>query len=160
MEVRNRAILTDTVQFYFDRRGIDEEIQFQFHERETGRIMVELHTASLVGYKNIVFIEKLVWALMPSGANYELVNVVKNVQGDTEVEIKETIEEIKTTITKTVEISIPAHNFLEESGEISPEAFEALKAKPEASPRVKNQRELPNIDTSTDVTMFPGKKKK
>lgn len=67
--------LSETVQFYFGKRGIKEVVDFKYNVPGAGRLLVELHTKELLRYEDLSFIEKLVFALMPIGIMYEFVNV-------------------------------------------------------------------------------------
>lgn len=76
MEEKYKNQLTETVQFYFNRRGLNETAEFNYKVPGAGRLIVELHTKELLCYVDLAFIEKLVFALMPIGIMYELVNLV------------------------------------------------------------------------------------
>ena len=76
MRIENVKDLTETVQAYYDRYGIDEKAELEIKELNAMPIQIEVHTKKLLTYEHLVRLTNVLWLLMPVGVMHELVNVV------------------------------------------------------------------------------------
>jgi hypothetical protein len=115
--------LTETIQAYYDRNGINEKADVVVNEVNPGALKIEVHTNKLLTYIHLVHVSSIVWALMPMGVTHEVINVVLDVQHKEQkittdgFEMKNVVEPANALPDPSTSVTMPGVN---EAGEIVP----------------------------------------
>jgi hypothetical protein len=119
----NLTQLTETIQAYYDRSGIEEKADVKLKDGAGAHLTIEVHTGKLLTYAHLTQVSSIVWPFITAGVSHEVVNVVLDGQLKEQkitpdgFDMKVSVEPANSLPDPNTSVTMPGVN---ESGEIVP----------------------------------------